>query len=182
MDSIDCESGCQPFVTMVKATHLLDADHLGPILRLAPSFVLLDRVGTALDAEHVALVLRTLSENAITCFFFEGDACDDRDYYTVLEIAGDGTRQWESLREPGAPGATVEQWRPGRSRGKTDRGCTGPKLRSRPGERPRPGLTAAAPPACSPSRSAAGPTPPSIPPRRPYDKGSLHVRTATRFR
>ncbi len=28
------ESGCQPFVTMVKATHLLDGDHLGPILRL----------------------------------------------------------------------------------------------------------------------------------------------------
>jgi len=28
------ELGCQPFVTMVKATDLLDGDHLGPILRL----------------------------------------------------------------------------------------------------------------------------------------------------
>ena len=28
------ELGCQPFVTMVKATDFLDGDHLGPILRL----------------------------------------------------------------------------------------------------------------------------------------------------
>jgi len=37
------ELGCQPFVTMVKATHLLDGDHLGPILRLDGA-----RVGTIL--------------------------------------------------------------------------------------------------------------------------------------
>jgi len=37
------ELGCQPFVTMVKAAHLLDGDHLGPILRLDGA-----RVGTVL--------------------------------------------------------------------------------------------------------------------------------------
>ena len=61
-------------------------------------FVLLDRLGTALDAELGALVLNVLSENAITYIVFKADRADASYYDAILEIAGDGTWQWKSLR------------------------------------------------------------------------------------
>ena len=65
---------------------------------LRTPFVLLDRVGTALDAEQVALVLNVLSEMAITYIVFKADRADASYYDAILEIAGDGTWQWKSLR------------------------------------------------------------------------------------
>lgn len=70
------------------------------VLLAAPQFGFLDRVDTALDAEHVALVLQALSENGITYVVFKGDADDARYYDAILEIAGDGTWQWKWLRTP----------------------------------------------------------------------------------
>jgi putative ATP-binding cassette transporter len=72
------------------------------VILAAPPFVLLDRVGTALDAEQVALVLKVLAENEITYIVFNGDGDAARYYDATLDIAGDGTWQWESLREPQA--------------------------------------------------------------------------------
>lgn len=70
------------------------------VLLAAPQFGFMDRVDTALDAEHVALVLQALSENGITYVVFKGDAEDARYYDAILEIAGDGTWQWKWLRTP----------------------------------------------------------------------------------
>ena len=61
------------------------------VLLAAPQFAFLDRFGTALDAKHVALVLKVLSENAITCIVFKAVAGDARYYDATLDIAGDGT-------------------------------------------------------------------------------------------
>ncbi len=72
------------------------------VLLAAPQFGFLDRVDTALDAERVALVLQTLSENGITYVVFKGDA-DDAPYYdAILDIAGEGTWHWKWLRKPHA--------------------------------------------------------------------------------
>ena len=70
------------------------------VLLAAPQFAFLDRVGTALDAEHVALVLKVLSEHAITYIVFKTVTDETRDYDATLDIAGDGTWQWKSLRTP----------------------------------------------------------------------------------
>jgi len=83
----------------------LGEQHLLAVARLllaAPQFAFLDRVGTALDAEHVALVLKVLSENAITYIVFKAVADDARYYDATLDIAGDGTWQWKWLRKPHA--------------------------------------------------------------------------------
>jgi ABC-type uncharacterized transport system fused permease/ATPase subunit len=72
------------------------------VLLAAPPFVFLDRVGTALAAEQVAPVLKVLSEKAITYIVFERDGEDAGYYDALLDIAGDGTWQWKSLREPHA--------------------------------------------------------------------------------
>jgi len=72
------------------------------VLLAAPQFVFLDRVGTALDADQVGLVLRLFSEKAITSIVFKGEGDEARDYDAILDITGDGTWQWKSLREPHA--------------------------------------------------------------------------------
>ena len=70
------------------------------VLIAAPLFVFLDRVGTALDSEHVALVLKVLSDNGITHMVSNGGGGDARHYDAILDVAGDGAWQWKSLREP----------------------------------------------------------------------------------
>jgi putative ATP-binding cassette transporter len=67
------------------------------VLLAAPQFVFLDRLDSALDAEHVALVLKVLSEHAVTYIVFKGDGDVARYYDAILEIAEDGTWQWKSL-------------------------------------------------------------------------------------
>ena len=47
-------------------------------------------------------MLKVLTENAITYVVFNGEGDEDRCYDAILDIAGDGTWQWKSLREPGA--------------------------------------------------------------------------------
>jgi putative ATP-binding cassette transporter len=69
------------------------------VLLAAPQFVCLDRIGTALDAEQVRLVLKVLTENAITYVVFNGEGDEARYYDAILDIAGDGTWQWMSVRE-----------------------------------------------------------------------------------
>ena len=68
------------------------------VLLAAPQFVCLDRIGTALDAEQVGLVLKLLTENAITYVVFNGEGDEARYYDAILNIAGDGTWQWKPLR------------------------------------------------------------------------------------
>lgn len=67
------------------------------VLLAGPQFVFLDRLESSLDAEHVALVLRVLSEHAVTYIVFKGDADVARYYDAILEVAEDGTWQWKSL-------------------------------------------------------------------------------------
>jgi putative ATP-binding cassette transporter len=69
------------------------------VLLAAPQFVCLDRIGTALDAEQVGLVLKALTENAITYVVFNGEGDEARYYDAILDIAGDGTWRWMSLRK-----------------------------------------------------------------------------------
>jgi putative ATP-binding cassette transporter len=80
---------------------------VGRVLLAAPQFVCLDRIGTALDAEQVGLVLKVLTENAIAYVVFNGEGDDARYYDAILDIAGDGTWQWKPLREPRATGHTT---------------------------------------------------------------------------
>jgi vitamin B12/bleomycin/antimicrobial peptide transport system ATP-binding/permease protein len=72
------------------------------VLLAAPQFVFLDRLDSALDAEHVALVLKVLSEQAVTYVAFKGDGDVARYYDAILEIAEDGSWQWKSLHVPHA--------------------------------------------------------------------------------
>lgn len=95
---------CSPSSVSRSTAYLGSVREGGQELRvLRTPFVLLDRLGTALDAEQVALVLKVLAANAITYVVFKGDGDDASRYYdAILDIAGDGTWQWKSLREPHA--------------------------------------------------------------------------------
>jgi putative ATP-binding cassette transporter len=65
------------------------------VLLAAPQFVCLDRIGTALDAEQVGLVLKALTETAITYVVFNGEGDEARYYDAILDIARDATWQWK---------------------------------------------------------------------------------------
>jgi len=82
------------------------------VLLAAPQFVCLDRIGTALDAEQVGLVLKLLTESAIAYVVFDGEGDEARSYDAILDIAGDGTWQWNLLREPQASGHTTSRRAP----------------------------------------------------------------------
>jgi putative ATP-binding cassette transporter len=64
------------------------------VLLAAPPFVFLDRIGTALEGDQVPLVLRVLSDHAITYVAFKGDGDDVRYFDAFLDIAADGTWKW----------------------------------------------------------------------------------------
>jgi hypothetical protein len=51
------------------------------------------------DAAGIALFRKLLTEDAITYVVFEGEGEETRYYDAILDIAGDGTWQWTSLRE-----------------------------------------------------------------------------------
>lgn len=64
------------------------------VLLAAPPFVFLDRIGTALEAGQVPLVLKALREQAITYIAFKGDGEDLSGFDAILDIAADGTWEW----------------------------------------------------------------------------------------
>ena len=53
------------------------------------------------------MLLKALTENAITYAVFNGE-CGEAGYYdAILDIAGDGTWEWKPLRGPRAPEHTT---------------------------------------------------------------------------
>ena len=60
-----------------------------------PSFAMLDRVNSSLNATQLRQALRTLDENSITYIAFAEDAESVAFYDAVLEIDADGTWSWK---------------------------------------------------------------------------------------
>jgi vitamin B12/bleomycin/antimicrobial peptide transport system ATP-binding/permease protein len=70
------------------------------VVLAAPQFAFLHRIGTTLNDERVADVLRVLSSHAITYVVFEQtDGVPDR-YDAVLHLASDGSWTWTPLGRP----------------------------------------------------------------------------------
>lgn len=63
----------------------------------APPFVLLDRIGTALEADQVPLVLKVLHERGITYIAFKGDSEEIEYFDEVLDIGADGKWRWNRV-------------------------------------------------------------------------------------
>ena len=59
-----------------------------------PSFAMLDRVNSSLNATQLRQALHTLDENSITYIAFAEDAESAAFYDAVLEIDADGTWSW----------------------------------------------------------------------------------------
>ncbi|MGZ8215733.1 ABC transporter ATP-binding protein/permease [Methylomagnum sp.] len=67
------------------------------LLIAAPRFAVLDRLGSALDADQLGRLLDRLNERSITYVHF-GEPDEPLDYYdAVLELAGDGPWAWRLL-------------------------------------------------------------------------------------
>jgi putative ATP-binding cassette transporter len=67
------------------------------VLLTAPPFVLLDRIGTALETEQVPLAFKVLGEHGISYIAFEGDGEGSGAFNAVLEIAADGKWRWREV-------------------------------------------------------------------------------------
>jgi putative ATP-binding cassette transporter len=69
-------------------------------LLAAPSFVFLDRIGTALESAQVPLVLKVLAERAITYVLFRADGDELHFFDAILDIEADGSWKWTRLSVP----------------------------------------------------------------------------------